>query len=383
MLRFIVRRLLRGAVALLAFQTLLFALIHMVPGDFANIAGGDRAGRAFLRRYYGLDQPMLEQYGRWLLNFVRFDFGTSFVYARTPVQEILMARAPRTLLLFLTAALLAYLLGLWLGKMIAWRRGGWVEAGVTLGGVMGYTSFAPWLAFLIINLFAWYLNWFPYEKLVDFNVWVNAPVSVDWLLARMVLSAGLLFGALYVAVLSTRRVRSLRTRIGIRGAVLGIGLLVGWVWWSGSGVDYLALDVARHLVLPIGTVVLLSFGETMMIMRTSMLETLSEDYVTTARAKGITDQAVRDRHVARNAILPVITRLALNLPIVLVGSLIIERIFLWRGMGQVIFDAIEFQDIPILLGILSFVGVIALGAHILLDIVYMLLDPRVRRVEGA
>jgi peptide/nickel transport system permease protein len=118
----------------------------------------------------------------------------------------------------------------------------------------------------------------------------------------------------------------------------------------------------------------------MMIMRTAMLETKGEDYVLTARAKGLLDNQIRDRHVARNAILPVITRLALNLPFVLVGSLVIERVFFWQAMGQVIFSAVEYQDIPVLLGILSIVGIMALIAHIVLDVLYVFLDPRVRYV---
>ena len=120
-----------------------------------------------------------------------------------------------------------------------------------------------------------------------------------------------------------------------------------------------------------------------MTMRASMLETQNADFVLMARAKGLPDKVIRDRHVARNAILPVITRLLLNLPFVLVGSLVIERVFQWQAMGQIIFGAIEFQDIPIIMGILSIVGMIALSLHILLDILYVLLDPRVRHETGS
>ena len=134
----------------------------------------------------------------------------------------------------------------------------------------------------------------------------------------------------------------------------------------------------NHLALPLSTVVLLSFGETMMIMRSAMLETLNEEYVLMARAKGLPDKVIRDRHVARNAILPVLTRLVLNLPFVLVGSLVIERVFMWQAMGEVVFNAIEYQDIPVLLGILSVVGILALAAHMVLDVLYVYLDPRTR-----
>jgi peptide/nickel transport system permease protein len=159
----------------------------------------------------------------------------------------------------------------------------------------------------------------------------------------------------------------------------GVGVAT---WWYQSGFSLLALDVLDHLVLPMGTVILLSFGETMLLMRTSMLEVVTNDYVLTARAKGLADRVVRDQHVARNAILPVLTRLLLNLPFVLIGCLSIELVFNWDAIGQIIFTAIEYHDIPVLMGILSMVGVIALAAHIVLDILYVYLDPRLRYAEG-
>jgi len=104
------------------------------------------------------------------------------------VTELVLSRAARTLLLFLSAAVLAYLLGIWLGKMIAWRRGGAFEIGVTVGGVASYTSFAPWLGFVILNIFGWNLGWFSYQNIVDSNVWFRAPVSIEAILARMFLT---------------------------------------------------------------------------------------------------------------------------------------------------------------------------------------------------
>jgi peptide/nickel transport system permease protein len=131
------------------------------------------------------------------------------------------------------------------------------------------------------------------------------------------------------------------------------------------------------------TVILLSFGETMMLMRMAMLETMREEYVLTAQAIGYSEKVIRDRHVARNAILPVLTRLGLNLPFVLVGSLVIERVFLWTAMGQMVFSAVEYYDIPLLLGVLSVVGVLTLTAHIVLDVLYVYLDPRLRYQTGS
>ena len=381
MTKFILRRVVRGLVALLLFQSLLFALIHALPYDFSAFIPSPGL-RAFIRHQFGLDRPLWEQYIRWLLGFVHFDLGVSYLYWPTPVSELLLGRLSRTLLLFLAGAILAYLFGLWLGKMIAWRRGGLFELGVTLGGLAAYTSFAPWLGFVMINLFGWYLGWFPYQRLVNHNIWFNAPVTMDSLLAALVVTGVLAFGPLLLLRRVTLRLKSRSRRwLWRMGGLLVVGAGV-WGWWSRSGLDYLALDVLAHLALPLTTVVLLSFGETMMIMRTTMLETLHEDYVLMARAKGLPDRIVRERHVARNAILPVITRLALNLPFVLVGSLVIERVFVWQAMGQLIFDAVEWQDIPVLMGILSVVGSLTLIVHVVLDILYVYLDPRIRYAGG-
>ncbi|MGD8624409.1 MAG: ABC transporter permease [Anaerolineae bacterium] len=383
MARFVIRRLVRGLVALILFQSLLFALVHALPYDFSSLFLSGPSYRSFIQQYLGLDQPMLVQYARWLGGFARFDLGRSYLYWPTPVSDILWANLPRTLILFLTAALLAYAFGIWLGKLMAWRRGGLLEAGATLGGVAAYTSFAPFLGFLLIAIFGRELGWFSYQRLVDHNVWYDAPVTVDWLLARLVVTGLLVAAGTIFLWWLTRRLRAGWLHwLARAGGILALLGLVAWAW-ARSPVAYLALDVANHLVLPLLTVILLSFGETMMLMRMAMLETMREEYVLTAQAIGFPDRVIRDRHVARNAILPVITRLALNLPFVLVGSLVIERVFLWTAMGQAVFSAVEFYDVPLLLGVMSVVGVLTLLAHIGLDILYVYLDPRLRYAPGS
>ena len=387
MARFIVYRVARGAVALILFQSLLFGLVHALPYDFSSLFLAGPTYRQFIQSYLGLDRPLWEQYTRWLGGFLRLDLGQSYLFWPTPVADILAGNLPRTLMLFLSAAVLAYFLGIWLGKMMAWRRGGLFEATATLGGVAAYTSFAPFLGFVLINIFGRELGWFSYQRLVDHNVWYLAPVAVDWIFAWLVVTAGLSFVAILVLWRFTGRHSMNRHRWQVRTALMrGAGLLalaaaVGWLWHR-SGYAHLAVDILRHLGLPLTTIVLLSFGETMMLMRTSMLETMREEFVLTAQAIGFPDKVIRDKYVARNAILPVLTRLALNLPFVLVGSLVIERVFLWSAMGQVVFGAVEFYDVPLLLGILSVVGLLTLAAHVVLDVVYVYLDPRLRYAAG-
>jgi peptide/nickel transport system permease protein len=383
MTRFILRRIVRGLVALILFQSILFALFHALPYDFSSLLLAGPADRRFIQQQLGLNVPLWEQYTRWLFDFFRFDLGRSYLFWPTPVSEILLAHLSRTLLLFLSAAVLAYALGMWLGKVVAWHRGGMLEAGATLGGVAAYTSFAPFLGFLLINLLGRELGWFPYQRLVDHNVWYNAPVAVDWVLGLLVLTALLASLVLLGLRRATRPIKPRARRWAWRIAGLCLVAAGAWWAWARSGHGYLAMDLLYHMFLPLTTVVLLSFGETMMLMRMAMLETMGEDYVLTAQAIGYPDRVIRDKHVARNAILPVITRLALNLPFVLVGSLVIERVFLWTAMGQVVFNAIEFYDVPLLLGILSIVGLLTLAAHIVLDVLYVYLDPRLRYAEGS
>jgi peptide/nickel transport system permease protein len=267
-------------------------------------------------------------------------------------------------------------LGIWLGKIVAWRRGGLFEFGTLSIGIAAHTSFAPWLAFLGLGIFAWTLRWLPYQHFINFNVWLGVEVSVDEILLRMVQTGLALFAVLLFSRLISARVK--RGKRAISAGIFFLAVLSVLIVWERSGFSPLALDVLRHLVLPLGTVVLLSFGETMMTMRATMLETIGDDHVAAARAKGLPDKTIRDRHVARIAILPVLTRILLSLPFVLVGSLVIERVFFWRAMGQVVFNAIEFQDLPLIVGVLTMIGLISLVAHIVLDILYVALDPGLR-----
>jgi peptide/nickel transport system permease protein len=375
MARFIARRLIRSLVALVVFQTILFALVQAVPGDYVSTVRAPTVYKNYLRATLGLDQPVWRQYLHWSSRFFTGDLGFSFQARNVPVTRLLLALSPRTLLLFLPAALLGFALGIWLGKRIAWRRGGWLEFVATLGGVASYTSFAPWLAFVLIYFFAFGLGWLPAENLVNANLWRGAPVRLETVIGWL-LASGVAAGALWAGLWQLTRRASARRPLRLLGS-LGVVALAG-AGWAATGWGRLALDVLRHLVLPLATLALLSFGETMLLMRASMLEHLRADHVLTARAKGLPDAEVRDRHVARPALLPVIARLVLQLPFVLVGSFVIERAYFWGGMGEALFTAADYQDLPVLLGVLSVVGVLMLLAHVALDILNAWLDPRVR-----
>ena len=376
--KMILRRLLRGLVALIVFQTMLFILIQSLPYDYSVLFFGDRSLRKYVQTTLGLNRPYLVQYLDWMIDFFTFDLGKSYTAYPTSVTEILMSRAPRTLLLFLSGILLAYIIGMWLGKQLAWHRGTPFEIGVTLGGIAAYTSFAPWLGFLMLNIFSWHLGWFPFQKLIDPNKWWWLNVSANHIITMMLISGGIALSSIGLLWKLTSKLRNPFTRYTERtlGFTLTIGLL--WGWWKHTGYIPLALDILSHLALPLVTVILLSFGETMLTMRATMLDTMNEAYIMTARAKGLRESTIRNHHAARNAFYPALTRLLLNLPFILVGSLAIELVFRWDAMGQMIFTAIEYQDLPILMGTLSFIGMITLSAHIFLDILHIFIDPRLR-----
>lgn len=381
MAKFIIRRILRGVITIVIFQTLLFGLIQILPYDFTTFLVLQPESRRIARAELGLDLPVWQQYFKWLGNFFQLDLGLSYIAWPTPVIDVLAGRVSRTLLLFLTASILAYFIGIWLGKLVVWQRGGWFEFNFTLVGVISYTSFAPFLGFAMINIFGYYLRWFPYQRLIDHNVWYMATVTPEWVITRLVISGIISMGLLFFLHWFSQRFRKKFTSWSIR--IWGTLLIAFGVWgyWKLSGQGWLAASILDHLTLPLVSVILLSFGETMLLMRTTMLETIGENYILLAKAKGLPSHIIRDRHAARNAFFPVLTRLVLNLPYVIIGSLAIELVFNWQAMGVVVFQAIEFQDIPLLMGILSLVGIMALTGHIILDILQIYLDPRLRYNE--
>ena len=145
-----------------------------------------------------------------------------------------------------------------------------------------------------------------------------------------------------------------------------------------SGAGHLAWDIIMHMVLPVATLTLISFAGTMLLTRNSMLETMREDYVLAARAKGLPDKQVRDRHVARKALLPVVTSFVFSLAFAIDGGVIIETVFSWPGMGQTLVEAAVAEDLPLAVGAFVFVGIFVLVAHLVADVLYVYLDPRIR-----
>lgn len=381
MTRYVIRRLAQNLLTFFMFLTMIYLLLDAQPGDYGNLWLNDPrltpAQRQTMRASLGLDKPVLERYGLWLRNVASGDFGISFSNYPKPVLTVIAERAPRTIVLFLSATILAYYLGFLMGKILAWKRGGAIEYGTTVVGVSLYTVFLPWFALMMVWLFAYTLDIFPIGKFIDPVIWRKAPINANDVFHRMLLTGFIASSIIFILSIFTRRLNP-RQRMpamwaGVAALFLGV---IGY--WASTGISKYALDILHHLALPIGTLGIVNFAGIMLLTRNSMLETQREDYIMTARAKGLPDKVVRDRHAARNALLPVATSFILSIAFVLDGGVITETIFSWPGLGLTLLQAALHQDIPMVIGALVFTGILALTGHLLADILYAFLDPRIR-----
>jgi peptide/nickel transport system permease protein len=381
--KYLARRLLYIVLTYFLFLTMVYFLVDAQPGDFGNqFINNPRLTaeqRATLRAQLGLDRPAWQRFLVWVGNAMRGDFGISFSnYPRT-VMSVILERAPRTILLFLSGVTAQFYVGFLLGKALAWRRGGFFEYAVTLGGVGLYTVFTPWLALMIIWVFAYSWDIFPIGKFIDPLLWRSAPYTANEVFHRMLLTGLVSSIAVFVLLYLTRKLDPQRRRAvrAVSVVVVLVAMVVYWLSFS-EGMGRYAVDILHHLVLPIAFLILISFAGTMLLTRNSMLETLREDYILAARAKGLPEKVVRDKHAARSALLPVMTTFVLAMAAVLNGGVITETMFSWPGMGSTLLQAAQVEDIPMVLGALVFTGALTLVAHLAVDILYAYLDPRIR-----
>ena len=302
MIRYIARRTVQMFVLFIIFLTLTFLLLTALPGDtvkqrFATNPNIPPEAAQLAIERLGLDKPLWEQYSSYMWNFFRGDFGFSFLQYPRPVSDIILERLPRTLVLFLTVLVSYYILGFVAGKFIAWRRGRRGEHAITIGSVFLYTVFYPWFALMLIWFFAFYADVVPINKFLDPQEWVDAPFSSNHVF--MVIFGVMLVGGIVALTLwiLSRRVRdpALRKRIVWVGyGALAVVML--WFWYLsdfGSARRLYAGDILHHMILPVVTITLISFAGIMLLTRSSMLETMREDFILTARAKGLAEKTVR------------------------------------------------------------------------------------------
>jgi peptide/nickel transport system permease protein len=388
--KYMARRLFQSVLLFLVFITVTWFLLYALPGDIVtqkfrtNPNIPPEAAETAIRRL-GLDRPILEQFWTYVTGFFRGDFGVSFNQYPRPDTDIIAERLPRTIVLFLTAVVTYYWAGFIAGKYLAWRRGKRGEMAITVGGVGLLTVFYPWFALMAIWLFAARLGWLPISKFLDPTEWRNAPYTANEVFMRLFWTVAITSALLFAVQFGASKIRDAgparATRLG--GTAL---IIVGFVfyWWGAGGVDIrpFAGDIAEHLVLPVGVLTAVNFAGIMLLTRSSMLETMREDFILTARAKGLPEKAVRDRHAARTALLPVTTSLVLAVATVIDGGIITEFVFSWPGMGEVLISSVTSEDIPLAVAAFSFIGVMALVGHFIVDMLYGVLDPRIR-VSGS
>ena len=325
MLRYVLRRLLLVPVMVLGISILSFGIMHLAPGGPASLASDlnpkvTAEARARLDAYYGLDKPLHVQYLRWLSRVVRFDFGESFAPDGRKVWDKIRERIPVTLSINLLSEALVFLLAVPLGLYAAVRRGSAFDRATTVGVFVGFAMPGFWLSLLLMILFGVKLGWLPISGLTS--------LEYDELPA------------------------------------LGK-----------------AADLARHLALPVFVGAFGGMAGLSRFMRSSMLEAIRQDYVATARAKGLSERAVIWRHALRNALLPVITILGLSVPGLLGGSVILESIFAIPGLGQLFYQGVMSRDYPLILAELVLVTVLTLLGNLMADVGYAAADPRIRSGE--
>jgi peptide/nickel transport system permease protein len=355
----------------------------IVPADFTVqfALGMTAAQREAMREELGLNLPLWQQYLNWLGDFITGKLGTSFY--GNDVIELLKVALPLSMLIFVPGLALAYILGLRLGKFTGWRSPKVLSGATTLSGLALFTSFPPWLAWLVAYIIGRRLG---VQRAVfgnpvgdfDRRLWSEIDLEPAAVAARMLLTMAILVGGL--ALLNWQLVKRLGRGIPVLVGIFFVGGL-SFLIWRAWGFGPQSLDLATIASVPMLVFILLTFGETMLIMRTSLREQHNQEYVTVARAKGLPESIVRDKHASRNAILPVVSRFIITLPFLLTGIVIIEDVLNWPGVGSSLFNSLYQQDMPVVMILFLLVGLVTLVARLLLEVILAMMDPRLRYTE--
>ncbi len=372
MIRFITSRFGLGLLSLGVFLFLMYVLIEaLIPGDIVTPLRMGMTGQEMeeLRRDMGLDRALPIRFWRWLSAAAAGDFATAGFRG---AGRTIFSALPPTLLVFAVGLSVAYSGGAWLGRRTAWV-GGRTSGMVTLAGVVLYTIFPPFLAFALSRWLTEPLRSLRVSWAIDpfGTLWDDVALTRNEVMLRMVVA---LVGTVIVVGVGSRLMAAVRTHHFLRVTATTVLTVVGWQL---LGVGAVAIDVLFDAALPILGFTLLSFGEFLLISQAAMVSTMHEDFVITAHAKGLAETVVRDRHVGRNAALVVFSRMAVSLPYLLTGLVIIETALTWPGVGTFLFDAVETQDMPVVMSGLAVIGVITMLSRLGLELVIAGSDPRI------
>lgn len=319
MLNYSIRRILKAIPQLIIISAIIYAIIAMVPGDFVTQMKGTNKMSAekieHLQELYGLDKPLPVRYATWLKSAAVGDFGDSLSHSM-PVSQVIKTYVWNSFILSIVSTVLAYLIGIPLGIKAAIKQ---------------YSKF---------------------DKIM--NVFTFVSLAVPSYLLALVL---------------------------IRIFSLGLGILpTGGMITGGSNYTGMknVIDIAKHSILPITSLTILSIGPMLKFVRNCMLEVIDQDYVRTARAKGLKEKVVMYKHAFRNALIPIITNIGMSIPGLFSGALITETIFAWPGIGKIAYDSIAARDFTLLMGFNMFMAVLTILGNLLADLLYAVADPRIK-----
>ena len=318
-LRYIIRRLFQAVPIVLAIIVLNFFLLNMAEGDAVDVLAGEAGSAtpeymAELRAKFGLDQPLPVQLLVYLKNIISLDLGYSFRHDM-PVSVLIVDRFWPTLLLMVSTIILAVLFGILLGLLAAINLNTWKDAVISVFALITYATPLFWVGLMMIVVFSINLRWFPTSGMENIAAFYE----------------------------------------GFDGFV----------------------DITHHLVLPTITLSLFYLALYTRLMRASMLEQYGQDYVVTARAKGLPERRITFGHVLRNALLPVVTMAGVQVGALIGGSVIVESVFAWPGLGMLAFESLFARDLNLLLGIFLISSVLVVVVNLIVDVIYCFLDPRI------
>jgi peptide/nickel transport system permease protein len=314
MIAYIVRRLLFAIPILIGISLVSFMIIKSAPGDPMGMFFDPNINQNDLENFrlkYGLDDPILQQYAKWLFNMVQGDFGYSISRTGTPVIDLIMSRMPNTFLLMGVSFLLTLLISIPLGVFSAKRPYSRLDYTLTTGSFMGLATPSFWFGLMLIMVFSVQLGWFPTGGVAT----INEPFSI----------------------------------------------------W----------DRIHHLILPAFVLATADMAGLTRYTRASMLEVLNQDFIRTARSKGLSENRVVYKHGLRNGLLPIVTIIGLSLPGLFGGAVITENIFTWPGLGRLFVEASFERDYPVVMGITVIASILVVIGNLIADILYAVVDPRI------
>jgi len=320
---YILQRIIFSIVLLYAVITVNFFIFMMMPGDPVNILANSMKLKnqevlQSIIEKFGLDRPLHERYAKYVVNMLTGYFGYSY-YTNEPVVTEVGLRLQNTLLLIIPPEIFAIVVGIVIGVLAAHKRGKFFDSASVVTALAAYSLPVFWIAMMLVLVFAYQLQWFPSGYTIP-DWWVNQPHPI----------------------------------------------------W-----DELAMRL-KHLVLPWATLFLLSCGSYLLLCRATTLECITEDYVVTARAKGLPERTVLFKHTLKNALLPIITEVAIVFGFTLSGAIITEQVFRYPGMGWWIWKSIEQLDYPVLQAVFYIIAICVIVANLIADLLYGVIDPRIR-----